>query len=102
MEQSSSTTEFSQLKDLAAQDFGFVSEPLTIHHKDIVVDMISRSFADKGDLTTLANVKYEDIAEQVLSTFEVTLDVNAEKYHFSGGSVMDITTRSQFEHRDQR
>jgi len=53
------------LKDLASQDFGFVSEPLTIQHKETVVDMISRSFADKGDLTTLANVKYEDIAEQV-------------------------------------
>ena len=27
--------------------------------------MISRSFAEKGDLTTLANVTYEVIAEQV-------------------------------------
>ena len=27
--------------------------------------MISRSFADKGDLTTLANVTYDNISEQV-------------------------------------
>ena len=27
--------------------------------------MISRSFAEKGDLTTLANVTYDVIAEQV-------------------------------------
>jgi ribulose bisphosphate carboxylase small subunit len=27
--------------------------------------MISRSFAEKGDLTTLANVTYENISEQV-------------------------------------
>ena len=65
MDVSSEATEFSNLKDMAAQDFGFASEPLSIQHKDTVVDMISRSFADKGDLTTLANVKYEDIAEQV-------------------------------------
>ena len=65
MDVSSEATEFSNLKDMAAQDFGFASETLSIQHKDTVVDMISRSFADKGDLTTLANVKYEDIAEQV-------------------------------------
>ena len=29
------------------------------------LDMISRSFAEKGDLTTLANVTYDAIAEQV-------------------------------------
>ena len=69
MDQSSSTTEFRKLKDLASQDFGFVSEPLTFQHKETVVDMISRSFADKGDLTTLANVKYEDIAEQVSNKY---------------------------------
>ena len=84
MDQSSSTTEFSQLKDLASQDFGFVSEPLTVYHKDTVVDMISRSFADKGTLTTLANVTYNDIAEQVPSTVEVTIGFNAEKNQFSG------------------
>ena len=41
------------------------SQPLMAEHKEIVIDMISRSFADKGDLTTLANVSYENIAEQV-------------------------------------
>ena len=34
--------------------------------------MISRSFAEKGDLTTLANVTYDVIAEQVkISGFSV-------------------------------
>ena len=41
------------------------SEPLQLEHREIVVDMISRSFADKGDLTTLANVTYDNISEQV-------------------------------------
>ena len=43
------------------------SEPLLLEHKEVVVDMISRSFAEKGDLTTLANVTYDNIAEQVSS-----------------------------------
>lgn len=58
-------SEYSNLKELMKQDFGFSSEPLKVEHKEIVVDMISRSFANKGDLTTLANVSYESIAEQV-------------------------------------
>ena len=41
------------------------SQPLLLEHKEVVVDMISRSFAEKGDLTTLANVTYDNIAEQV-------------------------------------
>ena len=54
---------------------------MAFNTKDTVVDMISRSFADKGDLTTLANVKYEDIAEQasqmlLISKNEVGIDVN--------------------------
>ena len=35
-------------------------------HKEIVMDMISRSFADKGDLTTLAGVNYDGLYEQGL------------------------------------
>ena len=58
-------SEYSNLKELMKQDFGFSSEPLKVEHKEIVVDMISRSFANKGDLTTLANGSYESIAEQV-------------------------------------
>ena len=33
MDVTSETTEFSNIKDLACEDFGFVSEPLTIQHK---------------------------------------------------------------------
>ena len=49
------------------------SEPLLLEHKEVVVDMISRSFAEKGDLTTLANVTYDNIAEQVSSTLQMYL-----------------------------
>ena len=58
-------SDFGNLKELVHQDFGFQSEPLLLEHKEVVVDMISRSFAEKGDLTTLANVTYDNIAEQV-------------------------------------
>ena len=34
-------------------------------HKQVVLDMISRSFADKGDLTTLAAVNYQALLEQL-------------------------------------
>ena len=49
------------------------SEPLLLEHKEVVVDMISRSFAEKGDLTTLANVTYDNIAEQVSSALQMYL-----------------------------
>ena len=43
----------------------YSSEVLAEDHKEIVMDMISRSFADKGDLTTLANVNYDHIKDQM-------------------------------------
>ena len=45
-------------------------------HKDVVVDMISRSFADKGDLTTLAEVTYNDLYDQVVILWESLLQAN--------------------------
>ena len=45
-------------------------------HKDVVVDMISRSFADKGDLTTLAQVTYDDLFEHVTILWESLLKAN--------------------------
>ena len=45
-------------------------------HKDVVIDMISRSFADKGDLTTLAQVTYYDLFEQVVILWESLLQAN--------------------------
>ena len=45
--------------------FGYTSEDMNSNHKNVVVDMISRSFAEKGDLTTLAKVTYDDLYEQV-------------------------------------
>ena len=45
-------------------------------HKDVVVDMISRSFAEKGDLTTLANVTYDDLYEQVTILWESLLEAH--------------------------
>ena len=38
--------------------------------------MISRSFADKGDLTTLAQVTYYDLFEQVVILWESLLQAN--------------------------
>merc|ERR1719225_720526 len=43
----------------------YTSEVLSEDHKAVVMDMISRSFADKGDLTTLANVNYDHIKDQM-------------------------------------
>ena len=43
----------------------YSSEPMTAEHMDVVVDQISRSFAEKGDLTTLAQVTYQHLYEQV-------------------------------------
>ena len=43
----------------------YTSETLNEDHKEVVMDMISRSFADKGDLTTLANVNYDHIKDQM-------------------------------------
>ena len=58
--------DLTNLQNLLNQDLGdYYSEPLLLEHKLVVVDMISRSFAEKGDLTTLANVTYDNIAQQV-------------------------------------
>ena len=46
------------------------------NHKAVVVDMISRSFAEKGDLTTLAKVTYDDLYEQVTILWESLLEAN--------------------------
>ena len=43
----------------------YTSETLKEDHKDTVMKMISRSFADKGDLTTLANVSYDHMMDQM-------------------------------------
>ena len=56
--------------------FGYTSEDMNPTHKDVVVDMISRSFADKGDLTTLAQVTYDDLFEQVTILWESLLKAN--------------------------
>ena len=42
-------------------------------HAETVIDMISRSFADKGDLTTLAQVTYNDLVEQISILWESLL-----------------------------
>ena len=43
----------------------YSSGDLKEEHKAIVLDMVSRSFAEKGDLTTLATVTYEVLIEQL-------------------------------------
>ena len=54
----------------------YTSEVLTEEHKDVVMDMISRSFADKGDLTTLANVNYDHIKDQMETLWTSILNAN--------------------------
>ena len=54
----------------------YKSEVLSEDHKDVVMDMISRSFADKGDLTTLANVEYDHIKSQMEALWTATLAAN--------------------------
>ena len=56
--------------------FGYTSEEMNPTHKNVVIDMISRSFADKGDLTTLAQVTYDDLFEQVTILWESLLNAN--------------------------
>merc|ERR1711962_81148 len=43
----------------------YTSADLEGDHKKVVLDMISRSFADKGDLTTLAAVSYDVLQDQL-------------------------------------
>ena len=52
------------------------SEDLKPAHKDQVLDMISRSFAEKGDLTTLADVTYNDLMEQLEMLWSSHIDDN--------------------------
>ena len=44
----------------------YTSRELGEEDKEVVMDMISRSFADKGDLTTIASVSYDNIREQMV------------------------------------
>ena len=39
--------------------------PLEPPHREQVLEMVSRSFADKGDLTTLASVSFDNIRDQL-------------------------------------
>ena len=43
----------------------YTSADLEGDHKKVVLDMISRSFAEKGDLTTLAAVSYDVLQDQL-------------------------------------
>ena len=54
----------------------FSREDLKPEHKDKVLDMISRSFAEKGDLTTLADVTYNDLMEQLEMLWFSLLEAN--------------------------
>ena len=47
------------------QNNEYTSAELEPEHKKVVLDMISRSFAEKGDLTTLAAVSYDVLQEQL-------------------------------------
>ena len=52
----------------------YTSRELQEEDKDLVMDMISRSFADKGDLTTLASVSYDNIRDQMAILWQHILE----------------------------
>jgi non-ribosomal peptide synthetase component F len=47
------------------QQSEYTSRTLIEEDKEVVIDMISRSFSEKGDLTTLADVTYDVITDQL-------------------------------------
>ena len=47
------------------QNSEYTSAGLEPEHKEVVLDMISRSFTEKGDLTTLAAVSYDALQDQL-------------------------------------
>ena len=54
----------------------FKSVSLDECHKQVVLEMIARSFASKGDLTTLANVGYNTLLDQLDGLWEALLKAN--------------------------
>jgi len=54
----------------------YESGELQPEHKETVLDMISRSFADKGDLTTLAAVSYDNLKDQLDFLWDSLLTAN--------------------------
>ena len=54
----------------------YTSGELQEQHKEVVIDMISRSFSDKGDLTTLADVTYDVMKNQLESLWLSLLTEN--------------------------
>ena len=54
----------------------FKSVALDLSHKQVVLEMIARSFANKGDLTTLASIGYKTLLEQLEGLWEAFLKAN--------------------------
>ena len=54
----------------------YQSGDLEADHKEVVLNMISRSFADKGDLTTLAAVSYDVLQEKLDILWPALLQAN--------------------------
>merc|ERR1712106_824146 len=57
--------DLSRAMKMLQENNDYESVQLEPEHKDIVLDMISRSFAEKGDLTTIAEVSYDNLKEQL-------------------------------------
>ena len=54
----------------------FKSVALDPSHKQVVLEMIARSFANKGDLTTLASIGYKTLLDQLDGLWEALLKAN--------------------------
>ena len=54
----------------------FKSVALDPSHKEVVLEMIARSFASKGDLTTLASIGYKTLLEQLDGLWDALLKAN--------------------------
>ena len=57
--------------------FGYTTQNMNEAHEEVVaVLLISRTFADKGGLTTLAQVTYNDLFEQGIALWDIFLCAN--------------------------
>jgi len=68
--------DLSRAREMLQDKNNYVSGELEGAHKDIVLDMISRSFAEKGDLTTIAEVTYDNLLEQLEILWESLITAN--------------------------
>lgn len=66
------------------EDNDYSCGELKEEHKSTVLDMVSRSFAEKGDLTTLAEVTYDVLMDQLNILWTALLEANLSIVVYNG------------------